>query len=631
MPAWAVAALTTLALPLAAFGQERLIEKVGSVFDDVAHGFNIVGQKAQSLLGPGLGFGKDDTGGVTQSRTFEENYPVGPQATIFVSNEFGEIHVGAWDNQVAQVTAQINVRAETAELAGEIARGINIHADFAGNRLEVSTILPDTRQLSGKPAIEVHYTIAVPRDANVIARNDFGDTYVKGIGGTVALDVRYGAVGLMDIAGAVNVRSRGEFGLQAENLRQGGTFELDGAEAQFANISGNLKISNFRGSVDLRRLGPDAGVDVVSESGPIYLHLNDGETPDLSATALFGEFESEIPLSQTTQSGVSIARSPNLESRQHVSLRATFANIIIQRNGSDAPPLPSETVLTQAFKEAVTGQAKVPADRPALSVSAIPGNVRVIGTDEDEMRITMTKYVRVVSQDNARAALQGIDAKIEETPEGVKITTAVIDDMAALGCKSQRVDIVIECPRTVAVDIRAADGHSHVSGIGSNVVVRQGVGMVTVEHVKAAVEASNDKGGIRVANCAGTVTATATYGDITLSEIYGKMTTVCTGGNTIIESPRAAIDARNTGGDVRVFSFDAVAGDYQVTTEQGSINILLPPGTDAAISVRAENGSIRSAIPLTGSIDKDVQEFVRVSDAPQKVILQTKNGSVSID
>jgi DUF4097 and DUF4098 domain-containing protein YvlB len=183
----------------------------------------------------------------------------------------------------------------------------------------------------------------------------------------------------------------------------------------------------------------------------------------------------------------------------------------------------------------------------------------------------------------------------------------------------------------VAVEVHADDGHTYITDMGATLIVRQAIGMVTAEHVKAAVEATNDKGGIKAANCAGTVDATAAYGDIALSEIYGKMTTNCTGGNTIIESPHAPINARNAGGDVRIFSFDGVAGDYEVSAEQGSINILLPPGTDAALSVRAENGSVRSAIPLTGTIDRDIQEFVRVSDAPQKVTLQAKNGNISID
>ncbi|HOT51865.1 MAG TPA: hypothetical protein PLI07_12860, partial [Candidatus Hydrogenedentes bacterium] len=91
------------------------------------------------------------------------------------------------------------------------------------------------------------------------------------------------------------------------------------------------------------------------------------------------------------------------------------------------------------------------------------------------------------------------------------------------------------------------------------------------------------------------------------------------------------IVVRAKGGDVRVLSLDTVPGHYDIRAEQGSIGILLPPGTDAAIAATAENGSVHSGIPLTGSIRKDFQEFVKVGSGPFRITLQTKNGDIAIN
>ncbi|NIA13007.1 MAG: hypothetical protein GWP08_02920 [Nitrospiraceae bacterium] len=614
-----------------ACAETGIIERVGSVFDDLAHGFDIVGEKAQRLFGPGLGFGEDETGGFSEERTFSESYPVARESSVSITNEFGEIRVGAWDNQVVQVSVQIMVRAESEDLAQEIARTIDIRTTKASNHFDARTILPDTRSGMGKPTIEVNYTVTVPRDANVTARNDFGDTYVTGVEGTLALDVRYGAIGLLDIAGAVNVRSRGEFGLRAEGLRQGGAFELDGAQAYFVRVDGALRVSNFRGSVDLRNLGPEVAVDVVSESGPIYYHVGEEEAPDLTATTLFGTFESDIPLSREVQGGVAIARSPNAESRQRIDLRATFANVVIQQEGAEPPRMPEETAGSQLFKEGEEWGEDI-SENALVTIDAVVGNVRVTGTDKRRLSIQATKFVRLQSPSDVGAAMEALQFRIERHDDGgITAKTAVVGDMAALGCTSYRVDLVVECPRTVSLAITAQDGHTFVSDLGGAVTVRQTTGAVTMEYVKGALDLVNKKGDVQAVACEGPVQAKASYGDITLSDIYGDMSATCVGGKIVIESPHAGITARNTGGDVRIISFDAVAGDYDVMVEQGNISILLPPSTDASLSVKAENGYVESAVPLTGTIDRELQEFIKVNSGPHRVTLHTRSGKIRID
>ena len=626
----AAAVLIALAIPASAWAENGIIERVGSVFDDLAQGFDIVGEKAQRLFGPGLGFGEDEPGGYVEERTFSETYPVARESSVSITNEFGEIRVGAWDNQVVEVSVQIVVRAESEDLAQEIARAIDIRTTRANNHFDARTILPDTPSGMGQPAIEVNYTVTVPRDAKVTARNDFGDTYVAGVEGALALDVRYGAIGLLDIAGAVSVRSRGEFGLHAEGLRQGGAFELDGAQAHFVRIDGTLRVSNFRGSVDLRNLGSEVAADIVSESGPIYYRVGEDEAPDLTATTLFGTFESDIPLSREVQGGIAIARSPNAQSLQRIDLRATFANIVIQQAGSEPPRMPEETAGSQLFKEGVEWAQDI-SENAVVTIDAAVGNVRVTGTDERKLVIRATKFVRLHSTPDVSAALEALQFSVERIEGGITVKTAVTGDMAALGCTSYRVDLVLECPRTVSLAITAQDGHTFVNDLGGAVTVRQTTGAVTMEYVKGALDLANEKGDVEAVACEGPVQAKASYGNITLSDIHGDMAATCVGGKIVVESPHGGILARNTGGDVAILSFESVAGDYDVMVEQGNISIVLPPSTDASLSVKAESGYVESAVPLTGTIDRELQEFIKVNSGPHRVTLHTRSGKIRID
>lgn len=605
------------------------MDRVGSVFDEVARGLTFFGEKAQDLIGPGLGFGESDAGGFTAERQFQENYPAAKGVLVDIANEFGQIRVSAWDNPVVQVTAKMRVRAESTKLADDIIQNIAIQAATEENRVTVRTSVPDTRGQAGKPAFEINYEIVVPRDANMIARNDFGDTVIAGLGGSLAVDTRYGAVDLRDLAGPVSVRSRGEFSVQAQNLQQGGVFELHGARASFGRITGKLEVSNFQGSVELRELTPETDVDVASESGPVSLFLSESDAPDLVATTLFGDIVSDVSLSRSVQGHFSVARSQNIESRQRISLRATFANIAIYYQ-QPAALQAGAAIDSQPFKDVETRTETV-TETTQLTVDAIPGDVRVIGIDENAVHITAHKVVRVQSQSNARAALQALNLAVGRGENMLAIKTAVTDNMAALGCVSYRIDLEIKCPRTVAVSIDAQQGETSVRDTGGNAIVRQASGTILVEHAKGVLDLINQKGAIQVTSCAGPLQATTSYGDIKLADIYSAMKTNCTQGKTIIEAPHAEIYARGQDGDIRVLSMETVAGNYDIATQDGGISILIPENTDASISVRTENGSVKSNLRLPGSVDKNVQEFMSTNTGPFRVTLQAKNGDVVIN
>lgn len=605
-------------------------EILNRVVDGVAQGLNLVGEKAQGIVGPGPGFGEGNTGGVAQSREFSQKYPVAANASVSIANEFGEIRAGTWDNEVVQISARISVRAESAETASEICKNINIQATPADNHIEVRTVLPDMQNVMGKPTIEVHYEMVLPRDASLTCRNNFGDTYVTGVAGSLAVDASFGTVDLRDITGAVNVRARGEFPLLAQNLLHGGVFELHGAKAVFRNVAGALKVSNFWGSVEVHDLPAETSVDVVSESGSIGLYIPAEGTPNITATALYGDIQSDVSLDQVSQGDVTVARSENAASKQQVSLRSSFREIAIRREGATQAAAANPAIPTQPFKEVVTRTDAV-LENSKVVVEAITGDVRVVGADTDTVRVTATKFVRVQSQSNVRAALQALNVKGEATEGTLTLRTSVTDNMAALGCTSYRVDLTVECPRTVSAEVHAQEGHTAVTELGGAVVVKQDAGTVSVERVKGNVNIVNQKGDVRAVSCAGPVEVVASFGTITLLDVSGKMTATSVQGKTVIETPHAEIVARSAGGDIRILSLEGVAGNYDARAEQGNVSILIPAETDAYISATVENGTVRSAIPLTGTIRKDVQEFVRNSTGPFRLTLQTKGGDIMIN
>jgi DUF4097 and DUF4098 domain-containing protein YvlB len=626
----AVVVLVALLLVPAAWGESGIMNKMGDLFDDVARGLTLFGEKAQDLIGPGLGFGDGKTGGFTSTRDFKETFPVTEAAMVSINNEFGEIRVTASDNHVVEVAARISVRAESADLAAQLCKNVDVHVTNGDKHLEIRTVIPDTRAETGKPAIEVKYEVIIPRNAALAAQNYFGDTLVVGVNGPLSVDGRFGAVGLRDIGGPVNVRSRGEFAVQATGLKQGGTFELHQSRAEFSGIAGDLTVSNFQGTILLQGLEPETEIEAISESGPIYLRLPRDAEPNITATSLFGDIQSDLPLTLSSQGNLTTARSQNLDAKQKITLQSTFSNINVQYLDLETAAKPSIAAPTQPFNDIVTQKDAVPEDT-LLKITAMAGDVTVTGIDENNISVKATKLVRVQAPSNARAALQALNVRVERIDKTYTVKTALADTMAALGCSLYRVDLEIECPRTVAIEIEAQLGHTRVGGTGGAVNVRQAEGAISTEHIKGSLDLNNQKGDIEVVSCAGPVVAVASYGNLTLNDIFGKMTATCVQGKTVIEAPHAEIYARSTEGDIKILSLDAVAANYDVLAQKGNISILLPPATDATLSATAENGVVHSSIPLAGSVEKDLQKFIKTNTGPFHVTLQTKNGDIILN
>ncbi|HOZ46928.1 MAG TPA: DUF4097 family beta strand repeat-containing protein [Candidatus Hydrogenedentes bacterium] len=618
-------------VPRPAQAQGTFLDRVGTIFDNIGQGLSVVGKKASDLIGPGLGLGEKETASFTQSRHFNERYPVSPTPMITIANEFGEIRVTTWPNPVVQVDADISVGAESAEAAEQLAEAIEVQVTSAEDHLEIRTRLPDARPQGGTVTMTVNYTVTIPADAGLLTANDWGDTLVRDIGGMVGVRSLYGLVDLRDVSGPVRVQTRGEFAVEAHGLAQGGTFELNGAHATFSDISGALNVRNFGGTVTVRDLAPDAQLDVVSESGDIQIHLPEEAAPDLVASALFGDIASDLPLGRNTQGQLTVARSPNVEAKQRVALRTSFGNIRIVRDGLESAPPAPLIEGTSPFKSVLTERRPV-GEATELVIEAIAGDIRIEGQDENVMSGNATKFVRVQDMANAEAAIERLSVEVVEEEGRVTVRTKLLGDMSGLGCPAYRVDLDIRCPRTCPIRIRAEEGHTSVTGTGGTIHVEQTAGTVSVKHAKGEQVLRNAKGDVTVSESAGPLDITAVSGSVKLNDIFGKAHLVCDQGKIVMESVHADVEAQSRKGDVRIISLEGLQGSYDIRAEGGDISILLPTSADVTFDVTAENGAVYSAIPLNGAISQGLQEFRgRLNEGTHRIALRSKDGNIRIN
>lgn len=628
---FALACLAVL-IALTADAQTDFLQRMRAGIEGAARGMDQIGRKADELIGPAEPLvGETQASPYTERRTFAERYPTGASPVVSVSNEFGEIRVETWNERVVQVSAEVSAGAETAETAAKLAQAIEIKVSPAEELVEIKTLYPETRRDMGRISLAVQYKITIPREASLVADNFFGDVAVRGIGGFIGMDVRYGAVDIGQAAGEVRVRSHGEFPVKAEGLAKGGIFQMKGARADISNVSGDIQVSNFGGSVALSKLGAEYKADITVDSGRADISMDPGSNPDVTATVVYGKLNSDLDMSRSGQDDRIVARHPNADAKQRMTINASFGDVTIEVRGAGAVPA-SGPAGGQVFNDTREERATV-GESDVLQIDAvIPGSVRVEGTDNKDVHVTATRVVWMPTAAQAPQALEALQMQIKQEAGRATVTTAADGDMARFGCTGYRVDLVVQVPRTVAVQINATDGVTAVMGMGGTTTVEQARGEVGVEHVKGALKAANKRGAVRVSDCAGPVEAAAQYGDLRIERVLGKVMAQNTEGRTIIESPGGDVSARNTGGDVRLLSLEPIKGNMDLHVDKGHLSILIAPESSAALTVRAAQGRVQSNIPLNGSIGGERQEFTgRLGDGQYTVLLEAEGGDIVVN
>ncbi len=627
-----VLACIAVLLSLTAAAQTDFLQRMRAGIEGAARGMDQIGRKADELIGPGaplLGDGQSSP--YTERRSFAERYPTGAAPVVSVSNEFGEIRVDTWNERVVQVTAEITAGAETAETAAKLAQAIEIKVSPAEDLVEIKTLYPETRRDMGRISLAVQYRITLPRDASLVADNFFGDVTAHGIGGLIGLDVRYGAVDIGQAAGEVRVRSHGEFPVRAEGLAKGGIFQMKGARADISDVRGDIQISNFGGSVSLSKLGPEYKADLTVDSGRADISFDPGANPDVNATVVYGKLNSDLDMTRSGQADRIVARHPSADAKQRMTINASFGDVTIDVRGVGVAPVPGGAE-GQVFNDTREQRVTV-AESDTLQIdAAVPGSVRVEGTDENSLRVTATRVVWMPTAAQAPQALEALQMQLKQEAGRVTITTAADGDMARFGCTSHRVDLLVQVPRTMAIQVSAADGATSLTGLGGAATVNQAKGDIVAEHCLGPLKLANKQGAVRAADCAGSVDASAHYGDLRIERVFGKVTAQNTEGRTIIESPGGEVSARNTGGDARLLSLEPIKGSIDLKVDKGHLSILIAPESSAALTVRAGQGRVQSSIHLNGSIDGDRQEFTgRLGDGQYTVLLEAESGDVVVN
>jgi hypothetical protein len=99
-----------------------------------------------------------------------------------------------------------------------------------------------------------------------------------------------------------------------------------------------------------------------------------------------------------------------------------------------------------------------------------------------------------------------------------------------------------------------------------------------------------------------------------------------------VDTPGSTVEIRQRKGDVHLLSLTPLPGKTDIFAEEGDINVFISPESSAAITVKTQGGQIRSALSLSGSINRESQEFFgRINAGEHALFLESIQGNIYLN
>lgn len=236
--------------------------------------------------------------------------------------------------------------------------------------------------------------------------------------------------------------------------------------------------------------------------------------------------------------------------------------------------------------------------------------------------------VVVWNRDAVRVATEPPDAS------NIQIRTtaqSVLVQAVQSGRRAARVTITV--PAWMAVRVLARRGDVTLTGVGGEVAVETISGDILVRGGAGQVYAKSLQGSVAVENARARVEARSVNSRVRVADVTGDIEAASTNGSIALERITAMkVEAETVNGSVSFQGTFDDHGEYQFSTHNGSMSLVIPEKTNATLRVKTYQGTFRSTFPvrLNNGGDRGRPMTMTIGSGGADVDLESFNGSISL-
>lgn len=160
------------------------------------------------LLIPSIALANNDNDGKKheKSKSISKSYDVNSNATLSISNRYGDINVTSWNQNRIEIDVKITVKGNDLDDVEERLEKIKVEFNGSSSLVEAKTILGSKSswniwKKSKNISYKINYTVKMPvtNDANL--NNDYGSITLDELEGEANINCDYGKITIGDLKG----------------------------------------------------------------------------------------------------------------------------------------------------------------------------------------------------------------------------------------------------------------------------------------------------------------------------------------------------------------------------------------------------------------------------------------------
>lgn len=216
------------------------------------------------ILWPVFAFSNDPGAGalIEKRRHIVKVYEVSDRDQLLVDNQFGEVKVNLWGKNEIKVEVIITASAPNESQVVEYLNAVKIGESKGRNIISLKTMIDKNsfarsgwnalrRKPGEKNYIQIDYTVFMPKENELVVKNQFGDTNIPNFEAPLTIDSKNGNFNANVLSNAQNVINS-QFGHVKIGKMEGGNMEfkfsnlkLDQVKTLILNIkNGELSIGD---------------------------------------------------------------------------------------------------------------------------------------------------------------------------------------------------------------------------------------------------------------------------------------------------------------------------------------------------------------------------------------------------
>ncbi len=216
------------------------------------------------------------------SREFNQTVTLGAGQGVRLEHQFGEVNVHTQAGRDVKIYASLRVSSSSRSDAEDFLKQIKIEVAQTSSGVSIRTVYPEAASNWWKSGLRrlsysVNYDIAMPADAPLNLKNDFGNVSVTGVKAASDIGTGHGSLTVKDLAGAQRLSN--QFGsVEVTTVSGDVSVTNNNGWVHAEGITGGLDVRNRFGEVLASNIGQRANiqngngnVDLTDSGGPVSI------------------------------------------------------------------------------------------------------------------------------------------------------------------------------------------------------------------------------------------------------------------------------------------------------------------------------------------------------------------------